>query len=175
MEIKYSRTKKCVEFIIYVLLSVVMMLFYFKQASNLAEKMILSVFCVLFLMAGIKALRTFIENRLIFKVDESGITDYTKANDPLYLPWSKVLAVSISNQNYSANVNVMAGLKRDDGEMMFLNLSMDGFNYGRKEIFKIYDCIHEVASANNPKIVFKEAKGIRDATVSDKLEHAKEK
>lgn len=175
MNVKYSKSKKVIETIVYWSLVFVMIYFYKTMASNIFEKSICSVFSVLFFLVGLKTFRSCLENQVIYEINESGITDFTKSLDPLHLSWNDVKAVSISNQNYTANVNVTAALYNKDGELFFVNLFLDGMNYSRKQIFSIYDYMHEIAIEKNPSIAFKEAKGIREASVIDCFRNKKQK
>lgn len=82
------------------------------------DSLVMRVFCafvVLLLGAGvIHNLRQISKRRVLFIADERGVTDYTKEDDVLFMPWERIERVELKSSNSNELMLDIVGFKPSD-------------------------------------------------------------
>ncbi|MFT9267373.1 hypothetical protein [Oenococcus sp.] len=111
--------------------------------------------------------KRLLQNNIVFIVSEKGITDLTDRTHVINLAWTEVAQIQMDANNSSLEIGIIGSQSINDhrklfdnakanlmknGNRIFYNILIDGFQYRRKNFFRIWKKITQYASAANPNV-----------------------
>lgn len=139
--------------------------------THIVAKLFLGLMILLFGLHVFQLLQTLIKKQLLYRIDDKGITDYTKKGDVLFLTWDEIMKIEIISNNTSLQIGIVASKTLNDKELMsksikknmlvngnciFYNVMIDGYAFRKKYFNEIFSEIASFARNYNNKIIINE-------------------
>lgn len=118
--------------------------------------------------------RQIIHRRVLFMADERGVTDYSKAEDVLFMPWERIVRVELKASNSNALMLDVVGYKtvdevrgltaeqrtslEDAGGKAYFLLELSGLWVTRSKLKEAFAGVCRLGAHHNPDIVFRDFK-----------------
>lgn len=167
-----DRTKQILSFIMNLILIGICGCFMTMEAMSVWLKLFLGVMIVFMIIMEGKVICRLKEKKILYRLDQKGITDYTDPEKTIYLDWKDVGKVETVVNNTSLQIGIMGIkvsedknrmgeiLKRNlsaNGNMSFYHIVIDGFQF-RKKVFReiIHQCRY-FAVKYHPSVVITES------------------
>lgn len=146
----------------------------FTHRSNPVLSVICFIIVVVMLIGAAGMLRRGMNRDPLFVFDETGVTDYTKPDDVLSLPWSQVIGVQLKAANSNDLMLDVMGYKTTDefdevtpemqqqldanggGNRVYYALELSGLWVRRARIREAYNWVKDHTEEAYPAIVFSE-------------------
>ena len=145
---------------------------------------VLRVLCyalAMLMLAGIAYnVSRIIHRRVLFMADERGVTDYSKAEDVLFMPWERIVRVELKASNSNALMLDVVGYKtadevrgltaeqraslEDAGGKAYFLLELSGLWVSRSKLREAFAAVCRLGACHNPDIVFQDFKDSLAAT-----------
>lgn len=146
-----------------------------SERSNGVLLAISVVLALVFAFAIFHMVRRFARQDALFELDEDGVTDLSKPEDVITLPWSQVVSVSLKAANSNDLMLDVMGYKTVDefdvvtpemraqldqtgGDRIYYLLELSGLWVRRARVKDAFDWIREHTAERFPQIVFDEFK-----------------
>lgn len=159
----------------YVLIAACVVALGLTQHSN-AVLLALCIGLAVLICAGVAHnVREMLADRVLFEFTEQGVTDYTKPDDVISLPWSQVVGVQVKAANTNDLMLDVMGyrtadqldevtpemrlqLEQSGGDRVYYALELSGLWVRRSTIRDAFDWIREHTQGRYPQIAFQEYK-----------------
>ncbi len=171
-EIYISIRKICMILISYVLIAVALTALVFTQTEQIMLKVIGVVIDVVIAAAFIYTARKLVNRKPLFVFDVDSVTDYSKPEDILTLPWTQVTSIGLKAANSndlmlniigyktadqidveSMPAEIKMQLKANDNKAYYA-MEISGLWVARKDIRQVFEMLKENLPAINSEIQF---------------------
>lgn len=175
----------------FVLIGVCLTALSLTQRSNVVLVVMAVFIDILIVAACLNNIKRMRDRSALFVYTEDDVTDYTKPNDVITLPWSQVLSVQLKAANSNDLMLDVMGYKTVDqlevvtpemrkqlsatgGDRVYYMLELSGLWVRRSKIQEAYEWIEKNAKNTHPDIVFTRFKDpLAEKFGSDKGKKAK--
>lgn len=141
--------------------------------ATVADDVVVAILCyvvaVVALLGIIHNIRELMHPRVLFKADSEGVTDYSKEDDIVSLPWANIERIDLKAANNEAlmldvvgfkTLDEIDGISKEQRQMLEQNdgkgyfaLELSGMWVSRKRIEQAFDDISVLAARYNPSII----------------------
>lgn len=168
-----DRIKQFIAFLMNLILIVVCCGFIYMKAVPVWMKFFLGIMIIFMAVMEGKAIRQMGKRKVLYRLDQKGITDYTNPDEIVFLKWTEVGKIETVVNNTSLQIGIMGIkvsenkermgeiLKRNlsvNGNMAFYQIVIDGFQFRKKTFHEIIDQCRYYAIKYHPSVVITESK-----------------
>lgn len=168
-----DRTKQFVGVCMNLLLMASCAGFIFMERVPTEIKVFLGIMVILMLFMEIHLIMEMKKKKLLYRMDEQGITDYTNPENQVHIQWTEVGKIETVVNNTSLQIGILGmGIADDEKEMgealkknlkengniAFYSIVIDGFKF-RKKVFReiLHQCRY-LALKNNSSVIVTESR-----------------
>ncbi|GAB2027484.1 hypothetical protein OfM2_13880 [Lactovum odontotermitis] len=140
----------------------------FFKRPPLFLAIVIVLLLLLFLLMTFSELRKFLRHEVMYEISEAGIRDLTNPAHVIDLAWSEVMKLEEVSNNSSLQIGIFASQDLDNhaelaqnmrvnmmrnGNHVFYNIMIDGFQFRKKKFQKIWTELKKCAQAANSEVI----------------------
>ncbi|MBB5887937.1 hypothetical protein [Lactovum miscens] len=129
---------------------------------------VIIVLLIFFLLMINNEVKKFLKNDLMYEISGNGIKDMTNKDHIIDLSWSEVMKIEEVSNNSSLQIGIFASQNLENhaelaknvrvnmmrnGNHVFYNILIDGFQFRKRSLQRIWDELKKNAQNANPSIV----------------------
>lgn len=170
-EVFMDKTKGLISIIVYAMFAIGIVAIICTSEVHIVMLIVMIMLIALFIMALVVKIKKMSMSGVLYKFDESGIWDYTKKEDTLFLSWDEIFKIEMIPNNTSLQIGILAkktievkeNMSRqmkenllENGNLAFYSILIDGFDFRKKKFFEIFKELKEFAEFKNKDILMVE-------------------